>query len=363
MYDFLIVGAGLAGCTFAYLAKSMGYKCLVLEKRQEIGGMCATEEIDGIVVHKHGAHIFKTSDKDVWELVTGISKFEPFINAPKARYKNMLFSLPINMNTFHELWGVITPEDALKKINEQKVHFEKIETLEQFVLSEVGEDVYKYLIKDYTEKQWGKKCSELPPEIMRRIPIRLTYDNNYYNAIYQGIPVGGYSAMMGKMLEGVELRLGVDYVKEQKDYEGCAKTIVYTGAIDDLFSCRYGALEYRSLIFDHRKLLSIDNYQGVAVVNHTSSDVKYTRVIEHKHFQKNNKSCGTIITFETPCEYHDGLEKYYSVNDSENQAKYEKYNAIVPNNMLLVGRLAEYRYIDMAETIRSSIDFFHKSHK
>lgn len=358
MYDFLIVGAGLAGSTFAYLAKQSGFKCLVLEKKSNVGGMCYTENKNGIVVHKYGAHIFKTSDKVIWDFVTGIVEFEPFINSPKARYKNKLFSLPINMNTYHEMWGVTTPAQAAEKLAKQRVHFDKVENLEQYVLSLVGKDIYKYLIKDYTEKQWGKPCKELSPEIMRRIPLRMTYDNNYYDAKYQGIPVGGYTRLIETMLAGVDLRRNVDFLQNRKEYEGLAKTIVYTGAIDDLFGCKYGELEYRSLKFEHKELPDVDNYQGVAVVNQTSKDVDCTRIIEHKHFSKQSYEKGTIITYETPCEYVEGLEKFYSINDEKNQLLYEKYRAEIPSNVVLLGRLAEYKYYDMADIIHSTINKF-----
>lgn len=363
MYDFLIVGAGLAGSTFAYLANKSGYKCLVVEKSDTVGGMCKTEEMHDIIVHKHGAHIFRTSDKSLWDFVNSICEFEPFINAPKARYRDKLFSLPINMNTYHELWGVITPEQAMKKINEQRVDFEKIENLEQYVLKNVGKDIYKYLIKEYTEKQWGKPCSELSPDIMRRIPLRMTYDNNYYDAKYQGIAVGGYTAFMEKMLDGIEVRLGVDFLKHKSEYEGIAKTIVYTGAIDDLFDNKFGSLEYRSLQFKNEYLADVENYQGVAVVNQTSDDVKHTRVIEHKHFVKESKAKGTVITFETPCEYEKGMDKYYSVNDEKNQHLFELYRNEAPDSMILLGRLAEYKYYDMADTIRSAFADFEKFKK
>lgn len=364
MYDFLIVGAGLAGCTFAYLANKAGYKCIVFEKKNEIGGMCATENVNGIHVHKYGAHIFKTSDKKVWDFVTGISDFSPFVNSPKARYLDRLFSLPINMNTFHEMWGVITPDEAAKIISEQKVHFDKIENIEQFVLSEVGTDIYRYLIKDYTEKQWGRSCTEISPEVMRRIPIRLTYNNNYYDSIYQGIPEIGYSDFMHRMLDGIEVHYNVDYVALKERYNRLAKCVVYTGALDDLFSFEFGQLEYRSLIFEHKIIPEIDNFQGVAVVNQTSVDVPYTRVIEHKHFMRNMLSRGTVISYETPCKYVSGddLDRYYPINDAKNTEKYNKYKSMIPSNMFMLGRLAEYRYIDMAETVRSAMNLFDKLH-
>lgn len=360
MLDFLIVGAGLAGSTFAHFASKCGYKCLVIEKNSHIGGMCYTENINDIIVHKHGAHIFRTSDKEIWDFVTSIVEFEPFINSPKAIYRDKLFSLPINMNTFHELWGVITPEQAAEKIAEQQVHFDKIENLEQYVLSKVGTDIYKYLIKEYTEKQWGKPCSELSPDIMRRIPMRMTYDNNYYSEKYQGIPVGGYTNFINKLLDDNNITLvrDMDFLKNKDGFSSLAKTVVYTGPIDDLHDCKYGALEYRSLKFEHKELKDVDNYQGVAVVNRTSNDVDYTRVIEHKHFSRQNDVKGTIITFETPCEYEQGLEKYYAINDEKNQELYEKYKAETPSNYLLLGRLAEYKYFDMADTIQSAINKF-----
>lgn len=363
VYDFLIVGAGLAGSTFAYLANKSGYKCLVIEKADTVGGMCKTEKINDIIVHKHGAHIFRTSDKQIWDFVNSISEFDPFINTPKARYRDKLFSLPINMNTYHEMWGVITPEQAIKKIEEQCVHFEKIENLEQYVLSKAGKDIYKYLIKEYTEKQWGKPCNELSPDIMKRIPLRMTYDNNYYDAKYQGIPIEGYTAFMEKMLEGIETRCGVDFIKQKREYEKIAKTIIYTGPIDDLLDNKYGSLEYRSLQFEHKYLPDVKNYQGVAVVNQTSDDVKHTRVIEHKHFSKTNNAEGTMITFETPCEYKAGLEKYYSVNDTKNQKLFELYSKEVPKNMIMLGRLAEYKYYDMADTIQSAFRAFESFQK
>lgn len=360
MYDFVIVGAGLAGCTFAYLAKNSGFKCLVVEKKDVIGGTCATEKINGITVHKYGAHIFKTSDKFIWDFANKIAAFDFFVNTPKARYKDRLFSLPINMNTFHELWGVVTPEEAQMKIEEQKQNFTYIDSLERFVLSEVGKDIYEYLIKGYTEKQWGIPCSKLSPEIMRRIPIRMTFNNNYYNSAYQGIPSCGYSEFMERMLEGIETVTSTDFIKKRSHFEDMARTVVYTGALDELFSYVYGDLEYRSLLFDHKEIHDINNFQGVAVVNYTCLDVPYTRLIEHRHFSKTNPECGTVITYETPCKYHrNGLsDRYYPMTDKVNLEKYSVYRSMIPDNYIILGRLAEYRYIDMAETIESAMKSF-----
>lgn len=352
-YDYLIVGAGLAGAMFAYFATQKGKKCLVVEKKANIGGMCHTENVDGIIVHKLGAHIFHTNRKEIWDFVNDIVEFEPFINAPIANYQTRVFNMPINMNTFNQLWGVITPYEAKKQLQKQIVRNDSPKNLEEWVLANVGSDIYKYLIKDYTEKQWGKSCTELPPDIMRRIPIRYTYNNNYFNDLYQGIPKNGYSDFISRLLEGSKIILGTDYLADRVYYDKKAEKVVYTGAIDRFFNNQYGALEWRSVWFDEH-VYDTDSFQGVAVVNHTDS-IPYTRTIEHRHFQHKCTSSKTIVSFEysgvnaeNPC---------YPVPTAANINLYSKYKAqIDTTKYIMLGRLAEYKYYTMNEIIEKIYD-------
>lgn len=354
MLDFLVVGAGLSGATFAYLAKISGYSVKVIERKEKVGGMCSTSEQHGIMVHEHGAHIFHTSDAEVWHLLNSVCEFEPFINTPKACHGGRIFSLPVNMNTFNELWGVTTPKDAISQIQRQKEHFEKIENAEQYLLSTVGRDLYEAIFKDYTAKQWGRPCSELSPEIVKRVPIRFAFDNNYFNDKYQGIPTCGYSALILRMLDGVEIERG-DYMLG--DYG--AKTVIYTGALDELLGYKYGELAYRSLEFTSEYYPDIDNYQGVAVVNNCDIKHMYTRTIEHKHFSRREVK-GTIITHEVPRKYREGLERYYPITDYVNMTLYEMYKSDLPSNVIPLGRLAEYRYINMDEAVGNALRLFTK---
>lgn len=350
-YDYIVVGAGLAGCTFARLAKDKGKKVLIVEKSNSIGGTCSTKSMHGIIVHEYGAHIFKTNDNDVWKFVNKYDEFVPFVNTPKALYYNEIYSLPINMNTFHELWNVNFPTEAKEEVEKQRKKG-TVKNLEDFVLTTVGIDIYKKLIKDYTEKQWGVPCNELSPEIMRRIPIRFTYDNNYYNEKYQGIPKHGYSYMLEKMVDGIDIIYGVDFIKNKRELSEMADVIVYSGSVDELLDYKYGILQYRSLKFEHRYYPNEENVQGVAVINHTSKDKPYTRTIEHKNFIKENGSKGTVITTETPEMYNGVNQRYYPINDEKNKKLYKKYVDEIGSTYILIGRLGFYKYIDMSETIK-----------
>lgn len=353
-YDYLIVGAGLFGTTFANLANKNGKKVLVIDKRANIGGNVFTEKIEGINVHKYGAHIFHTDDKDVWEYVNSFAEFNRFTNSPIAKIGNEIYNLPFNMNTFSKIWNdVITPADALRHIDEERKEIiETPKNLEEQAISLVGRTIYEKLIKGYTEKQWNRKCKDLPAFIIKRLPVRLTYDNNYYNDIYQGIPIGGYTKLIEKMLEGIEIRLKTNFFDNEDYYKSIAKKIVYTGAIDEYFDFALGRLEWRSLKFE-TKILDLDNYQGNAVVNYTGHEVEYTRIIEHKHFDNTCVSDKTVITFEYPSDYKDGMEKYYTVNDDKNNELADKYRKLAKKeqNVIFGGRLAEYKYYDMDDTI------------
>lgn len=354
-YDFLIVGAGLFGAVFAYEATKQNKRCLVIEKRNHIGGNCYTEKIAGIDIHKYGAHIFRTSNKEVWDFIKGFSEFNHFINSPIANYKGEIYNLPFNMNTFNKMWGVITPAEARKKIAEQCSQIKSpADNLEDHVISLVGKDVYEKLVKGYTEKQWGHKCCELPPSIMRRLPVRFTYDNNYFNDIYQGIPIEGYTEIINKMLNNCDVELNVDFNENKRDYINVAQKIIYTGTIDSFYKYCFGPLEYRSLRFEH-ELLDCDNYQGVAVVNYTDSDTPYTRIIEHKHFVF-GKQPKTIISKEYPLKWNMNEEPYYPLNNDQNQKLYNKYRDLAANedNIYFGGRLGEYKYYDMQDTILSA---------
>ena len=356
-YDLLIVGAGLFGSTFAREAMDMGKTVLVVDKRGHIGGNIYTEEIEGIRVHKYGAHIFHTNDTRVWEYVNRFADFNRYTNSPVANYKGELYSLPFNMYTFNKMWGVITPDEARAKIAEQRAESGIIEpkNLEEQAISLVGRDIYEKLIKSYTEKQWGRPCSELPAFIIRRLPVRFTFDNNYFNALYQGIPIGGYTAMIEKMLAGAEIRLNVDYLENKAELDSLADMVVYTGPIDSYFNYCYGPLGYRSVRFE-TELLDTDNFQGCAVVNYTDPETPYTRIIEHKHFEFGTQP-KTIISREYSQEWQPGIEPYYPINDDENSALYEKYKALSQKEtgVLFGGRLAEYRYYDMDAVIASAL--------
>ena len=358
-YDYLIVGAGLFGTTFANLANKNGKKVLVIDKRANIGGNVFTEKIEGINVHKYGAHIFHTDDKDVWKYVNSFSEFNRFTNSPIAKIGNEIYNLPFNMNTFSKIWNdVITPADALKHIDEERKEIvETPKNLEEQAISLVGRTIYEKLIKGYTEKQWNRECKDLPAFIIKRLPVRLTYDNNYYNDIYQGIPIGGYTKLIEKMLEGIEIRLNTNFFDNKDYYKSIANKIVYTGAIDEYFDFALGRLEWRSLKFE-TKILDLDNYQGNAVVNYTGHEVEYTRIIEHKHFDNTCVSDKTVITFEYPSDYKDGMEKYYTVNDDKNNELADKYRELAKKeqNVIFGGRLAEYKYYDMDDVIKSAMD-------
>ena len=357
-YDYLIVGAGLFGSIFAHEAAKRGKKCLVIEKRDHIGGNCYTQNIEGINVHKYGAHIFHTSNKVVWDYIQQFAEFNRFTNSPVARYKDELYSLPFNMLTFNKMWGVITPQEAEAKIKEQiaKENIASPKNLEEQAISLVGRDIYEKLIKGYTEKQWGRKCTELPAFIIKRLPVRYTYDNNYFYDTYQGIPVGGYTRIFEKMLDGIEVKLGVDFFAESEYYESITDKIVFTGMIDEYFGYQFGKLEYRSLNFDN-EVLDMPNYQGNAVVNYTESEVPYTRIIEHKHFEYGMQD-KTVITREYSKEYQEGDEPYYPINDQRNNELYSRYKALADNvsNVIFGGRLAQYKYFDMHNIIAEALE-------
>lgn len=356
-YDFLIVGAGLYGSVFANIAKEHGKKCLVIDRRNHIGGNAYCEEIEGINVHKYGAHIFHTKDREVWDYVNKFAEFNNYVNSPIARIGNETYNMPFNMNTFSRMWNVFTPAEARKKIESQIPKLDREpENLEEQALSLVGTDIYEKLVKGYTEKQWGRKCNELPAFIIRRLPLRFTYDNNYFNDPYQGIPIGGYTKMIEKMLEGVDLELECDFFEKYTDFKKLANKLVYTGKIDEYFDYSLGHLEYRSLEFRSR-IENTDNYQGVAVVNYTGSDVPYTRVIEHKHFEFGMQP-KTIITEEYPREWNPGTEAYYPINDAKNSELYSRYRLLADKekDVIFGGRLGDYKYYDMDKVIRSCLD-------
>lgn len=370
MYDYLVVGSGLFGSTFAHLARKMGKKCLVIEKRPNLGGNIYCENIKGINVHKYGAHIFHTSDKEIWDFVNSIVPFNRFTNSPLANYKGRLFNLPFNMNTFFQMWGVKTPEQAKDIIRRQKVEAEERlngknpSNLEEQALILVGKDIFNILIKEYTEKQWGRPCNELPPFIIKRLPVRLTYDNNYFNDLYQGIPIGGYNRLISGLLEGIEYKINTDFFNTEYYYwENFASKLVYTGPLDEYFDYRFGKLDWRTVSFKNR-ILDIPNYQGNAVINYTSFDQPYTRIIEHKHFEcfgdsvYDNKH--TVISEEYSCEYAPGMEPYYPINDKYNNELAERYRSLANSlpNVIFGGRLGEYRYYDMAPVIRMAMNHF-----
>lgn len=356
-YDYLIVGAGLYGSVFANEMRKRGKSCLVVEKRNHIGGNCFTESVGGIQVHKYGPHIFHTSNRKVWDYVNQYCLFRPFIASPIAKWKGKLYNLPFNMNTFYQLWGASTPEEAMKIIEEQRsVLGGKVpENLEEQAISLVGTDIYERLIKGYTEKQWGRKCTELPAFIIRRLPVRFTFDNNYFNDTYQGIPEGGYTKLIANLLEGTEVRLGVDYLRSRNELNKLANTVLYTGPIDEFYDYKFGALEYRSLRFE-TDVLQTRNYQGAAVVNYTDAAIPYTRIIEHKHFD-NVDSNETIISREYPAEWHPGVEPYYPINDDKNNKVFSLYKELANKEPQVEfgGRLADYKYFDMHHVVEKSL--------
>lgn len=358
MYDYLIVGAGLFGAVFAHEMTKKGKKCLVIDKRNHIGGNVYTKEIEGINVHQYGAHIFHTSNKKIWDYVNSFAEFNRYTNCPVARYKDEIYNLPFNMNTFNKLWGVIRPEEAKNKIEEQvrEAGITEPSNLEEQAISLVGRDIYAKLVKGYTEKQWGKRATELPSFIIKRLPVRMTYDNNYFNDLYQGIPVGGYTAMIEKMLEGSEVRLECDYFANKKEFDEMADKLVFTGMIDEYYDYCYGKLEYRSLRFE-TETLDIENYQGNAVVNYTEYEIPYTRIIEHKHFEYGNGP-KTVITREYPAEWKPGDEPYYPMNDDKNNALYAKYKELADKEEKVIfgGRLGMYKYFDMHNVIEAALN-------
>lgn len=372
-YNYLIVGAGLFGATFAHLANKQGKRCLVIDKRPHTGGNIYCEKIDGINVHKYGAHIFHTSDKEVWDFVNSIVPFNRYTNSPVAQAPDgKLYNLPFNMNTFYRMWGVKTPEEAQTKLDEQrKEAIEKMKAegiteprnLEEQALTLIGKDIYEQLIKGYTEKQWGRKCTELPAFIIRRLPVRMTFDNNYFNDSYQGIPIGGYNKLIDGLLNDVEVKLNTDFFADREKWESVADKIVFTGKIDEYYNYRFGKLEYRTVRFE-TETLNEANHQGNAVVNYTSAEVPYTRIIEHKHFETFGNAVYvnpvTVISREYSTEWRDGMEPFYPVNDSKNQDIYEKYHQLANQETRIIfgGRLAEYKYYDMAPIIRQVLTLF-----
>ena len=358
MYDYLIVGAGLFGAVFAHEAYKKGRTCLVIDKRNNIGGNIYTESTEGINVHKYGAHIFHTSDKQIWDYVNRFAEFNNYINSPVAVYKDELYNLPFNMNTFSRMWNIRTPEQARKIIASQIADLGITEphNLEEQALSLVGRDVYEKLIKGYTEKQWGRDCRELPAFIIKRLPLRFVYDNNYFNDRYQGIPIGGYTAIIEKMLEGIEVRTGTDYFDFTRDNKDIARKTIFTGMIDEYYGYCYGPLQYRSVRFE-TEVLDCENYQGNAVVNYTDREVPYTRIIEHKHFEF-GKQPKTVISREYSSEWKQGMEPYYPVNNEENNALYEKYRELADkeSNVIFGGRLGQYKYYDMDKVIAAALE-------
>lgn len=364
-YDYLIVGSGLFGATFAYRAKQAGKKCLVIDKRNHKGGNVYCENIEGINVHKYGAHIFHTSNKEVWNFVNSIVEFNRYTNSPVANYKGKLYNLPFNMNTFYQMWGVVTPQEAKEKIEEQKAAavesmqqagITEPRNLEEQAISLIGTDIYKTLIKGYTEKQWGRKCTELPAFIIKRLPVRFVYDNNYFNDKYQGIPIGGYNKLIEGLLDGIEVKTRTDFFDNRTYWENIAEKIVFTGKIDEFYDYRFGKLEYRTVRFEE-ETHDCCNYQGNAVVNYTDKEAPYTRIIEHKHFEMFGSEIDncprTVISKEYSTEWKDGMEPYYPVNDKKNSDLYALYKELADKteNVIFGGRLAEYKYYDMAPII------------
>ena len=371
-YDFLIVGAGLFGSTFAYMAHKQGKSCLVIDKRPHLGGNLYCENIEGINVHKYGAHIFHTSNKKVWDFVNSIVEFNRYTNSPVANYKGKLYNLPFNMNTFYQMWGVTTPEEAQAKIEEQKAEavakmkaegVSEPRNLEEQAQVLIGKDIYERLIKGYTEKQWGRKCTELPAFIIKRLPVRLVYDNNYFNDSYQGIPIGGYNKLIEGLLEGVECRTNEDFFANREQLSTLADKIVFTGQLDQFYDYKYGKLNFRTVSFE-TEVINKSNYQGNAVVNYTEAEVPFTRVIEHKHFESFGQAVydnpKSVVSREYSTEWKDGMEPYYPVNDEQNNEMAEKYRALAAQekNVIFGGRLAEYKYYDMAPIVEKVLALF-----
>lgn len=369
-YDYLIVGSGLFGAVFAYRAKNAGKKVLVIEKRRHVGGNIYCEKVEGINVHKYGAHIFHTNNRQTWDFVNSLVEFNRYTNSPVANYKGELYNLPFNMNTFHQMWGVITPGEAMAKIGEQRAlvldamraeGISEPRNLEEQARLLIGNDIYEKLIKGYTEKQWGRKCSELPPFIIKRLPVRFVYDNNYFNAKYQGIPVGGYNVLIDRLLEGIEVRTSTDYLADREYWNSIADKVLFTGPIDAYFDYCYGKLDYRTVRFE-TEVMDTSNYQGNAVVNFTDSETPYTRVIEHKHFESFGDDVyanpKTVVSREFSVEWSEGLEPYYPVNDSHNNLLYSKYRSLADNerHTIFGGRLAEYKYYDMDKIVELAFD-------
>lgn len=362
-YDYLIVGAGLFGAVFAHEAKERGKRCLVIDKRNHAGGNIYCENINGINVHKYGAHIFHTSDRNVWKYVNRFVEFNRYTNSPVAFYRGKLYNLPFNMNTFYQLWGVVSPEEAEKKLQEQRAEYADIEpkNFEEQALKLCGRDIYEILIKGYTEKQWGRKATELPAEIIKRVPLRLMHDNNYFNDLYQGIPIGGYNILIDSLLNGIEVRLDTDFFKDRSELEQIAEHIIFTGQIDKYFDYRFGELEYRSLRFD-TKSLDIKNFQGNAVVNYTDAAVPFTRIIEHKHFEFGTQPT-TVITYEFPKAFENGDEPYYPINNERNNSLAAQYRSLANErgNVTFGGRLGQYAYFDMDDTVAEALKLAKKT--
>lgn len=361
-YDYLIVGSGLYGATFARLAADAGKKCLVLEKRAQLGGNVRCENVEGINVHLYGAHIFHTSNKKVWDFASRFVTFNRYTNSPLANYKGKLYNLPFNMNTFYQMWGVTTPEEACAKINEQRAAagISEPKNLEEQAISLVGRDIYETLVKEYTEKQWGRNCRDLPPSIIKRLPVRFIFDNNYFDDLYQGVPIGGYNKLVDGLLDDVETLPGVDFFDDRARWDGVAKKNVFTGKLDEFFDFQFGKLEYRAVRFE-TETLPVKNYQGNAVVNYTSKDVPYTRVIEHKHFEPESSAYEnpvTVVSKEYSSEWKEGAEPFYPINDEKNSALAKKYVELAAQkkNVIFGGRLAEYKYYDMDDVIEKAVN-------
>ncbi len=358
-YDYLIVGSGLFGAIFAHEATKANKSCLIIEKRDHIGGNVYTEKIEGINVHKYGAHIFHTSNKLIWNYINQFAEFNNYVNSPIARYKNEVYNLPFNMNTFNKLWGVFTPDEAKKKIEEElkEVKIDEPKNLEEQAIKLVGKTIYEKLVKGYTEKQWGMRATDLPPFIIKRLPVRFIYDNNYFNDIYQGIPIGGYTQIIEKLLNGIEVKINCDFFKDREMYEKIAKKIIFTGSIDQFYNYCYGKLEYRTVRFEN-EILNMENYQGNAVVNYTEYEVPYTRIIEHKHFEF-GKQAKTVISREYSDKWDVNKEPYYPINNEKNNNLYEKYFELAKkdrNKIIFGGRLGQYKYFDMDKIIEEALN-------
>lgn len=362
-YDYLVVGTGLFGAIFAYEANKRGKKCLVIDKRNHVAGNIYTENIEGINVHKYGAHIFHTSNEEVWNYIQQFAKFNRYTNSPIANYKGEIYNMPFNMNTFNKLWGVITPKEAKEKIEEEKrqAGIEEPKNLEEQAISLVGKTIYEKLVKGYTEKQWGKKATELPSFIIKRLPVRFTYDNNYFNDLYQGIPMGGYTQIIEKMLKGIDVKLNYDYFEHREELDNIANKTIFTGQIDKYYDYKFGELEYRSLRFE-TEILDMQNYQGNAVVNYTEYEIPYTRIIEHKHFEFDTTSPKTIVTREYPDSWNKEKEPYYTINNEKNNKLYEKYAELASKDdkVIFGGRLGSYKYYDMDKVILEALNTVNK---